>query len=204
MWTSTLIARQIGRLGVDQIFTTRDMLTYGRRAAVDKALSRMVSNGQIIRLARGVFMRDRPGRREVSVAEIAKVKAASFGRLIMTHAHDCAIRMGLLPETNENTMFNITGHSSSFRYGGVQIHFHGVSGRKFFLGDSQHGMLMRAFWYMDRKGYPSPNYFSAISMLNRIERSQMQSKARWIPSWLSDLICHEPSRDLLLPLVAPS
>lgn len=190
MCTSARIHQHIDQLNHGEVFTTRDMLTYGRRGAVDQTLYRAVKYGLIIRLARGVFIKNSIGQRIVSVAEVARVKTAAFGKELMTHAHDCAIKLGLIAGPNEEVMFNVSGHSSSFLCGDVRVHLHGVSRRKFVLGDAPHGTQMRSFWYMKRAGHLSTDYRSVVSRLNRTERLKLQKKARWIPAWLSDLICH--------------
>lgn len=190
MWTSSKILRHIDNLRRDEVFTTRDMLSYGRRGAVDQTLYRLVKGGFIIRLARGVFIKNVEHQRDVGVTELARIKANAFGKQVMTHAHDCAIKMGLIQKPNEETMFNVTGHTSSFLTRKGRIYLQGVANRRFVLNDRPHGMLMRAFWYMEFAGHPV-NYGTAILRnLNRNERLEMKKKARWIPSWLSDIICH--------------
>lgn len=193
MCTSTNIRRHIFRLGRGIVFTTRDMLHHGRRAAVDQTLSRLVNSGVLRRLARGVFIRSELVDLDVSVAEVVKVKARAFGKKVMTHAHDCAVRAGLIPGPTSAGMFQVSGHSSSFLVlsKNVRVFLSGVSARKFRLGESPHGQLMRALWYLDSTNYRSPNYGDAISRLSRVERLEMNKKARWVPSWLSDLICHQ-------------
>lgn len=39
------------------VFSSRDFLELGNRAAIDKSLSRMVKKGEIERVARGLFFR---------------------------------------------------------------------------------------------------------------------------------------------------
>lgn len=189
MWTSAQILQHIDQLASDAVFTTRDLLTYGKRGAVDQTLYRMVKCGLIIRLARGVFIKNVIGQREVSLREVAETKAAAFGKKLMTHAHDCAIKLGLIDEPNQLVMFNVSGHSSSFKCGDVQIILQGVSARRFVLRDSQHGMLMRAFWYMERMNFKRPDYWLSIGSLSSSEHFKLLKRARWIPSWLSDRIC---------------
>ena len=55
MYTSAHIRRYIFSLTDNAIFSTREFLNFGKRAAIDKCLSRLVKRGEIIRLARGLF-----------------------------------------------------------------------------------------------------------------------------------------------------
>jgi hypothetical protein len=45
------ISRHINQLAPTEIFTTREVLMYGSRSAVDSTLGRMVASGHIHRLA---------------------------------------------------------------------------------------------------------------------------------------------------------
>src|SRR5438309_1180711 len=56
--TIQLVTRFIARIGFDKLFTTRQLLLYGTRAAIDQALSRLVKAMHIARVARGVFIRE--------------------------------------------------------------------------------------------------------------------------------------------------
>jgi hypothetical protein len=60
-----------------QMFTSREMLVYGSRSSIDSVLSRMVKDGFIFRLARGVYIRD--VTRLPSAFEIAEVKLTGYG-----------------------------------------------------------------------------------------------------------------------------
>ena len=72
-----LIRRHVQQLPKTQMFTSREMLVYGLRSAVDSALARMVSDGLIFRLARGVYIQD--VTKLPSAFEIAQVKVRGFG-----------------------------------------------------------------------------------------------------------------------------
>jgi hypothetical protein len=84
MWVISFIRKHIFGLPVGKIFTTRDCLTFGRRGAIDQALSYLVKRGVIRRLARGVFVRDPLENMIFTNAEIAKAKAEAFGRRFAT------------------------------------------------------------------------------------------------------------------------
>ncbi len=45
------IREKISNIDIDVLFSTREFLSYGKRAAVDEALYRMVKNGDITRVA---------------------------------------------------------------------------------------------------------------------------------------------------------
>lgn len=92
------VRRQIRRIPSDIIFTTRQLLNYSTRAIVDKTLSNLVKSGHIVRLARGVFIRD--GSNIPSLYQIAYAKARAFGKEITA----CAFsnHEEVVPEHYEN------------------------------------------------------------------------------------------------------
>ena len=53
-FTSTFVRRHVNCLPPDVLFSTRELLQYGKRSAVDQSLSRLVKRGDIIRLTRGI------------------------------------------------------------------------------------------------------------------------------------------------------
>jgi hypothetical protein len=84
------ILSHIMQLRADSIFTTREVLQYGRRSAVDQCLYLLVKKNMIRRLASGVFIRD--PHANPSVEEIARIKAAAFGLEIAPSQEPATLR----------------------------------------------------------------------------------------------------------------
>jgi hypothetical protein len=126
VWIFTFVYR----LNDGDVFTTRDVLGFGSRAAVDNALKRFVARGLITRLARGVFMRSFGTTRKISIEEIARVKAAAFKKSVaQTDAaaevcFDVASSQGLLLRKADvrGTKVAVGGRSSSFMVAGKRVH----------------------------------------------------------------------------------
>lgn len=188
--TMAYILRHIGALPPEQIFTTRDMLHYGRRNQVDYAMFTLVNTGFLRRLARGVFIRTE-FEREVSFVEIATIKAESFGRRIAKYCVNAANELGVSNEQDSDPTFEIDAHSSSFMFSGIRIRFKGTSPRKFVDKDEKHNLITRALWHV---GKTTSNLDTSIarlwSKLNRVEKLNLKIYARWMPSWLSDRLSH--------------
>src|SRR5215472_2800695 len=127
MWTAACIRKHIFSLPLDKPFTTRDCLIYGVRAAVDQTLYRLVKNGTIRRLARGIFVRDE--RKYFSAYKIAKLRAEAFGRKIMRHDF-------VIPDefTRNHTIIEpklfVNSDTTQICIDGKKIKLRGVSQRK--------------------------------------------------------------------------
>jgi hypothetical protein len=169
----------------DKLITTRELLHHGTRKAVDCAVSVLVKEGTIRRVARGVFEK-RERIRPVGIIEIAMVKAQSFGRKLITHAADLAERFGFLKDTNAGNRFETDGRSSSFLFGLVRIKFKGTSPRKIALGNSKIGKLVRALCHMGKDRVNEELIGLATRDLNHVERAEIGRLCSSMPSWLSD------------------
>lgn len=89
-----LIRKHLSLLKPGEIFTTRDLLSYGRRSAVDKTLVLMVQSGYLTRLAFGVFVVTHTSKPFYTVAEIVERKALAFGKVLYIHGSNFKIKPG--------------------------------------------------------------------------------------------------------------
>ena len=180
--TITLIRRFVALLPQGKLFTTREVLAFGSRSAVDTALFRLVNALVIRRLARGVFIRnDFPARRPAA-AEVARVKAESFGRRIVTHGQEAAWRLGLAREPQDPHMYAIGGRSSAFRYGDLIIKFQGLCPRKVLVGDSKAGMAIRALWHQGPGA--CDRLTQATASFNRTYHNELRQRAGLMAGWM--------------------
>ncbi|HEY9785627.1 MAG TPA: DUF6088 family protein [Candidatus Obscuribacterales bacterium] len=192
MWTITHIKAHIARLQQGQIFTTRELLSYGKRANVDQVMSRLVKSEVVIRLARGVFIRNDDGIELPSVWEVAKAKAAAFAKNIYRAGDDAWVVLGLKNKGQQTTTtFATSGRSSRFWYRDSLICFIGMAPRKLALGDSKPGLVLRALWQLNKDGCTWKKFSMAVSTLNRTELKAFRAAAGLMPHWLSDLVTAE-------------
>lgn len=190
MSTIDQIRQHISELPPHKLFTTRDLLNYGTRSAVDNAIHKLVKFSEIVRVVPGVFRS--PHRNEiVGITELAQVKAKSFGRTIVSYAEDVAIDLGLVVEQDANGefFFATDGRTSSFRFGPLKIHLKGTSPRKMALGDSRVGKTIRALCYLGQERVSDGLIELATSWLTESEREESGSLCAFMPAWLSSFFC---------------
>lgn len=94
VYCRTLIRKHLSLLKPGEIFTTRDLLSYGRRNTVDKATHEFVKAGYLTRLAFGVFVVTHTSRSAYTVAEIVTRKAIAFGKAVYTHGRNYVVQKG--------------------------------------------------------------------------------------------------------------
>ncbi len=187
MYTSTFIRRHILRLPEGAIFSTREMLNYGRRSAIDQCLHRLVKTGRIIRLAWGLFMKDDIGRTMPSPVTVAKEKARAFGKQIFTDAADAAKLLNLTALGNRQITYAIQGHSSSFKYGNITIHFKGICQRKVSIGDGPVGLAIKALWQLGQEVCDQHAIARAAQRFNQQERRQFSQSCHLMPTWMTNI-----------------
>jgi hypothetical protein len=180
------IRRFVFSLPEGETFTTRDCLAYGFRAAVDRALSRLVKNGTIRRLARGVFARDPDGLRHYSDFQIARLKAEAFGRKIAKHPSMIAKELGISDEDNLEPVFSSDGPTTKFRAGDKVIHLKRSSARKMRLSNSKSGQAARALWHLGKRAVDAAVIMQAVLKFDRNDRLELKRNIRWMPAWLFD------------------
>jgi Transcriptional regulator, AbiEi antitoxin len=184
-----MVKRYVTFLRDGKIFTTRDCLAFGKRAAVDQALYRLVKVGRIRRLARGVFVKELGYMKDFSIFEIAKVKAESFGRRIVQQP--CFVvpksdpKFGKRPQT---AIFFIDGRSSEFHIEGRKVQFKHIAARKLKLAETPVGEAARAVWNLGEKLGDGFAIMHATLNFNREDRVWFKRNIRWMPAWLSDQI----------------
>ena len=185
MFTANFIRRHIFRLPRGRIFTTRELLSYGQRATVDKVLGRLVKKEIIVRLARGVFVRLDPGEPFPCAFEVARAKAHAFGKRIARHCADIAKELGLVADGPAEPTFAVSGRSSSFRYGHQVIHLKGTCLRKMRIKESNAGLVIRALWHRGRAAcsYEAVRKATEIAW-RRQDREELRQSKAWMPAWM--------------------
>jgi hypothetical protein len=168
--TPELIRNHIEEQSPETLITTRAMIGYGTRKAVDCTISALVKKGILKRVARGVFAK-RERKSPVTIEEVATVKANSFGRKLIKHAAKVAHMLGISEKSSSNE-FEIDGRSSSFLFGDIRIRFKGTSPRKIALGDSPVGTIVRALCHLGRTKVDSETIAIATKGLTFKQRAE--------------------------------
>ncbi|MBY0357025.1 MAG: hypothetical protein K2W82_03410 [Candidatus Obscuribacterales bacterium] len=186
MWAAAWIKRHIACLEDDKPFSTRDFLRYGSRGAIDQTLWRLVKKGEIVRVARGLFIRK--GAEKPTIKEVAEAKAKAFGRTIIAAGEEVAKKLGLIEAENiSETVYAVNGRSSSFRCGEQVIKLQGTSPRKMGLRDDDVGEVIRALWHKGKAECRPEILKDATQFLNRRERQELRDSEYLMPYWMQNL-----------------
>jgi hypothetical protein len=174
------------------VFTTRMFIGVGSRSSLDKCLQRMVMERRIVRLARGIFAKEKDPM--LSTREVAEVKLNSFEKKMYEHPSVTAQLMGYA-EREEQLVFATNGTgSSSFMYGEKRIQLRAVSAKRRHLRDNFASRILHSLWHLGKENITR-------DMLAEIHpffgpRTQRDAAPIWkrVPHWLVDKFRYRPEK----------
>jgi hypothetical protein len=182
---SSKIRQLIAAIELDALFSTRQFLAEGKRAAVDQTLHRMVKSGEIIRLTPGLFIK--AGSKWPSLAAIAVAKARAFARDIVEHAGDLAARLDLVDDLPE-VIYDIGASTSSFHCGERAVHLKTNARRKMQLDQTEFGAVVRAVWFKGEKQFDDICLNSLQDAMRTFDRRLLPSLSALMPAWINDYL----------------
>ena len=155
MSTAEAIRTDIRKLPRGRPFTTSRFAAHGSRGAVDRALSRIVREGEIEHLSRGVFVRPRRSRFVGSVfpglAEVVRVIARDNGETVQVHGAEAARRFGLSAQAPTTPVFHTSASSRSIRIGNITVRMvHTSNRRRLQFAGEPAGLALAALWYFGK------------------------------------------------------
>jgi hypothetical protein len=178
------IRRHIYKFVGDKPFSIRECLIYGPRNVVDQVFHRMLKQGRIVRVARGVYIKSSAPQPKVN--EIIEVKAKAFYRTIAIHGSQAAGRLNKQFRAPEQLVFASSGASSSFKIGNKTVRFVRTSDRKLKLGNSTIGLTIRALWHLGKKFCDTQTAALMVFDFRKNERKELRLSASIMPQWMRD------------------
>ena len=188
MSTMEAIRSRMRGLPKGKPFTTSRFANCGPRGAVDRALSRIVHEGEIERLSRGVFVRPRKnrfvGNIVPGVAEVVQTIARDNGETVQVHGAEAARRLGLSTQAPTVAVFHTSASSRSIRIGNTTVKMIHTSNRRRlqFAGETA-GLALSALWYLGKDNVTP----ETIAMIESAVGAEEFEKLRLadIPAWMA-------------------
>lgn len=171
-----------------QPVSTRALLAYGSRAAVDQALSRLVKQEYLIRPVRGVYVR--PERSEyVGVVpphpmDVARVLAEPYGGVVQVQGAEAALMMGFSTQVPMRPIYNVNGPSRVLYLGKLRVEMRHVNARKLILAGRPAGIAYTALWYLGKTGVSPKRIKQTEETLSAVEFRALIDAVPLMPGWL--------------------
>lgn len=196
------VLKQIVEKPQNTVWTAGDFVTLGSRSAVDKALQRLVTSGELRRIDRGLY--DRPTKNDLTgkttvpdyraviqaVARRDKIRLLLDG---MTAAND----LGLTTAVPARIEVLVDARLRPIRIGNQVIHFKTAApSRLFWAGRPAMRIVQALYWMQDLLSRPEERKkivrqiqkLLADQATGEVMREDLQSGASALPIWMQELV----------------
>ena len=200
MTTAKDIRAKLRKLPKGKPFTNSRFVKYGSRGAVDRALSRLVTEGEITRIARGVFVRPQQNRFVGDVmpefSEVVKIIARNNHETIQVHGAEAARRFKLSTQVPIVPVFHTSSSSRSIKIGGITVKMiHTSNQRRLQFAGKKPGLALSALWYLGKNNVNAQVISKIKSGLSAEDFETLKSAD--MPVWMSTALnrySQDPSR----------
>ncbi|CDH20040.1 conserved hypothetical protein [Xenorhabdus bovienii str. kraussei Quebec] len=187
MVISEVIKQRVHSYELGKLFTNKPFLALGSRAAVDKALSRLVEKREIERVARGVFVRPKTnrfiGKVQPEVAKVLEMITRQNGETIQIHGAEAVRLFKLSTQIPATPIFYTSGSSRQLRIGNRKVKLvHTSSQRKLQYAGTKIGMAISALWYLGKEAV-TPEVVARVRSAMSEEEFSLLKNCK-LPAWI--------------------
>lgn len=184
---STVLAR-VRSSGRGSVFVPKDFLDLGSREAVDFALHRLVQQGVLRRLARGLY--DYPkshpqlGMLSPSVDTIAKALAGRDRLRIQPSGAYAANLLHLSEQVPAKAVFLTDGPSRRLKVGASEIVLKRTTPRAMAAAGRMSGLVIQGLKYLGQPHVTMERIASLRKLLSERDRKQLKQDMSLAPAWM--------------------
>lgn len=186
--TAPALRNAIKRLPVGEPFVSSRFLSLGTRSAVDQALSRLAREGEVMRVARGVYVRPQAsrlfGKTLPSTEAIVRAVATAHGETIEMHGAEAERRFGLTTQTMMKPVFLTTGPTRKLKIGKIEVELRHVAPRKLAMAGTKAGQALLALINRGQKHVGEREIEQIRRQLSTEEFERLATAFGVAPGWL--------------------
>ena len=197
----TKISRHIQRCARGSVFLPDTFAAFGNRAAVDKALQRLVNVGKLRRLSRGLY--DKPAYDELfgilwpSVDSIVKAIAGKDKLRTQPIGVYAANMLGLSEQVPAKVVLLTDGISRKVQAGPMQIQFKRTTPKQMTAAGRLSGLVIQAFKSMGVKHITPAHIERLRKNIPPIERAKLMKDLGLAPAWMRPLMRQVAEADVI-------
>lgn len=178
--------------GRGHVATQKDFLELGSRAAIDKALSRLVEQGKLRRIGRGLYEYPKVSKRlgvlspnlEKVIGAVASKEAL---RLQVTGAF-AANQLHLSEQVPMRVVILTDGRSRQIEVGSQTIELKKSSLKRMQLADRISGLVFEALRYLGKENIGKREIGILRKQLSPDQKRQIQKDLPHAPTWMHDIL----------------
>ncbi len=189
------IVRRIRGKGRGSVFTPKDFLDLGSRAAIDQSLSRLTTQGTIRRIGRGVydFPRTHPRLGRLAPRPVDVAKAVSGGANIQSSGAKAANDLGLTTQVPAQPVYVTDGPSRTIRlYSGRQVITLRHAGVRKRAGmGSPSGNVFQALRHLGKRGVDTrvtTHLRRTLPPVVKRDLKRQSDRDHWVVDWMRPVI----------------
>jgi hypothetical protein len=181
------------RHGPNGVFTPKDFLDLGSRDAVDQALLRLVRQGGLQRLARGLYHFPRINSRFNIVVppdadQIADALGRQTGSRVVPSGAVAANRFGLTTQVPAKPVYFTDGNSRQVRVGDMVFQMKHASPRDFPPSSRTSALVLQALRYLGKDAVDNNVIATIRRALSARQRNDLLRDGRFATDWIADTI----------------
>ena len=189
---SAMVLRSIRRKGRGYVFTPEDMHSFGSRAAIDQALSRLARKGEIRRLGRGIYdypkITERLGPLSPTPEAVAEALARTEGAQLQTSGARAANALGLTTQVPARLTFLTDGTPRSRRVGRQIIELKRAAPRKLRGAGTTAGTVLQALRYLGAERVDEEVIRHLSRILTARDKRELRSLMTAAPGWARNAV----------------
>jgi hypothetical protein len=188
----TLIAQRVQRSAGGSVFTAASFGDLGSRAAIDKAMQRLVARGALRRLSRGLY--DKPRRDALlgtlwpSVDEVVKALAGKHKLRVQPSGAYAANLLGLSEQVSARVVLLTDGVSRIVRAGPMWIVLRRTSPRNMAAANRLSGLVIQAFKSLGREHVTPARLAHLRRTVPAPERARLARDLDLAPAWMRPML----------------
>jgi hypothetical protein len=186
--TADRIQRKVEQSGPDSVFHAGQFLEIATRAAIDKALSRLVESGFLKRLARGLYCQPRThpllGEILPPVEGVAKALADRDHVKLQPFGGYAANLLRLSDQVPARVVFLTDGKARKIRYGNQTIELRHASPRMMAAAGRTTGLVIAALRYIGKNHITPERVAHLQKLLSPEDRRRLLEDLTLAPAWM--------------------
>ncbi|WP_347989557.1 DUF6088 family protein [Methylomonas sp. AM2-LC] len=175
------------------LLSPKEFLHLGSRAAVDKTLSRLVQEGKLMRVSRGIYVAPYEGRfgvRAPSTESVVHAIETSYGETVVSNGATEANALGLTTQVPTREVFFTSGPSRLLQLGNRCVELKHGKRWELVLGKRQAGRVVRALSWLGPEQAPTA-LKTLREKLSKSEWDAMHNVLSLLPSWMAKAVSEE-------------
>ncbi len=187
------IIKRIRGKGRGHVYSNKQFLDLGSRAAVDKALSRLVIRGVIRRLKPGIYDYPRVnpnlgGVLSPSQDKVAQAIAKKNGTRIQPSGAHAANILGLTSQVPARKVFLTDGKPRTIKIGRQTLVFRHAAPKTMINSKKPCKIVIQALRYLGRDGVNKSVIRKLRNSLSSKDKSDLVENVKYAPDWLRPVI----------------